>query len=373
VTLDEARAELGIDPSASPDEARRAYLRGIKTRKPETDPEGFRRLREAYERLTARATLVFGENPCEEDPFEEEREGASLGLESLAARLGDLPVATHLNERLALLREAAREFPAKAGLRWWLVEELDQAGRTWEILEVMREAGAAGLPGFLEARAARFPGSIDPADMACLDASPDPDVLALRARVHLEQSRPDEAVAALGEALDRLQELDGDEVRSVPAQLPRGILALETAGSTVDAWGLYKRLCAWLADTGDAALLELWNDDDPLRLLHELKGLDSSFPQELRQAAAMAALSEDTRPAVEAARRYAARDPEEAEAVLVLLAERPMLQDLYTSILQREPPAAKDAKWSQHLWAKALLYFFFGSIVLLLVSFWKSC
>ncbi|HEY0552623.1 MAG TPA: J domain-containing protein [Thermoanaerobaculia bacterium] len=370
MTLDEARAELGIDPSASSDEARRAYLRGVKTRKPETDPEGFRRLREAYERLTAGATLVFGEGPYEE---EEEEEDASLDLESLAARLRNLPVATHLNERLALLREGAREFPASAGLRWWLVEELDQAGRTWEILEVMREAGAAGLPGFLEARAVRFPASIDPADLARLDASPDPDILALRARVHLEQSRPDDAAAALAEALDRLWNLEADEYRSVPAQLPRGILALEAEGSTVDAWGLYKRLCVWLADTGDAALLELWNDNDPLRLLHELKGLDSSFPQELRQAAAMAVLSEDVRPAVEAARRYAARDPEEAEAVLILLAERPMLQDLYASILQRDPPAAKGAKWSQHLWAKALLYFFFGTTVMLLASLWKSC
>jgi hypothetical protein len=49
VNLDEALAELGIDRGATPDAAKRAYLRLLKTRKPEVDPDGFKRLREAYE------------------------------------------------------------------------------------------------------------------------------------------------------------------------------------------------------------------------------------------------------------------------------------------------------------------------------------
>jgi hypothetical protein len=53
MTLDEARRELGIDASATSDEARRAYLRGIKVRKPETDPDGFRRLREGCGRSSS--------------------------------------------------------------------------------------------------------------------------------------------------------------------------------------------------------------------------------------------------------------------------------------------------------------------------------
>jgi hypothetical protein len=53
VTLEEGLAELGIDASASREAARRAYLRGLKSRSPERDPDGFKRLRVAYELVGA--------------------------------------------------------------------------------------------------------------------------------------------------------------------------------------------------------------------------------------------------------------------------------------------------------------------------------
>ena len=57
MTLDEAIAELRIDRGTSADQARRAYLRLLKERKPEVDPDGFQRLREAYELL--RSSLAW--------------------------------------------------------------------------------------------------------------------------------------------------------------------------------------------------------------------------------------------------------------------------------------------------------------------------
>ena len=93
MTLADAIYELGIEPSATPDEARRAYLRGIKTRKPETDPEGFRRLREAYE-------LVAGalSNPAEETTpsleiewHAEHVDPATPELAALTAKMSTLP------------------------------------------------------------------------------------------------------------------------------------------------------------------------------------------------------------------------------------------------------------------------------------------
>ena len=49
MTLDEARVLLGVDASTSADEARRAYLRLVKQHRPEQDPAGFQRVREAYD------------------------------------------------------------------------------------------------------------------------------------------------------------------------------------------------------------------------------------------------------------------------------------------------------------------------------------
>lgn len=49
MTADEARKLLGVELGADKSTVRRAYLRLLKVHKPETDPEGFQRLREAYE------------------------------------------------------------------------------------------------------------------------------------------------------------------------------------------------------------------------------------------------------------------------------------------------------------------------------------
>ena len=57
MTLTDAWKELGVDPGADAETVRRAYLRLIKTRKPESDPAGFQRAREAYEIARASGDL----------------------------------------------------------------------------------------------------------------------------------------------------------------------------------------------------------------------------------------------------------------------------------------------------------------------------
>jgi hypothetical protein len=52
MTLEEARRQLNVPESATLEELRRAYLRGLKKYKPELDPAGFRNHREAYEFLS---------------------------------------------------------------------------------------------------------------------------------------------------------------------------------------------------------------------------------------------------------------------------------------------------------------------------------
>ncbi len=57
MAIEEALAVLGLGPDASGEQARRAYLGRIKAARPETDPEGFMRLREAFEVARAWARL----------------------------------------------------------------------------------------------------------------------------------------------------------------------------------------------------------------------------------------------------------------------------------------------------------------------------
>jgi|JI10StandDraft_1071094.scaffolds.fasta_scaffold34915_2 hypothetical protein len=51
MSFDEALKVLGIEVSAGEDGARRAYLRLIRVHKPDRDPQGFQRVREAYDRV----------------------------------------------------------------------------------------------------------------------------------------------------------------------------------------------------------------------------------------------------------------------------------------------------------------------------------
>jgi hypothetical protein len=47
----DAYAVLNVDRMADADEIRRAYFAAVREHSPERDPEGFRRVREAYDRL----------------------------------------------------------------------------------------------------------------------------------------------------------------------------------------------------------------------------------------------------------------------------------------------------------------------------------
>lgn len=56
----EALRVLGLDGTESERDAKRAYLRAVKANKPEQDPEGFARVREAYELIEGRMPLARG-------------------------------------------------------------------------------------------------------------------------------------------------------------------------------------------------------------------------------------------------------------------------------------------------------------------------
>jgi curved DNA-binding protein CbpA len=76
----DARETLGVGPAASDEEIRAAYLRLVKEHPPETSPERFERIRDAYEvlrdpRRRMRDMLFSGERLM---PLADALEGAPL-------------------------------------------------------------------------------------------------------------------------------------------------------------------------------------------------------------------------------------------------------------------------------------------------------
>jgi curved DNA-binding protein CbpA len=82
-------AVLGLEETADDEAVRAAYLAAVRRSPPDRDPEGFRRIREAYEALRDReqrlALRLFGPPPLENvaellDAFPAERRYVGPGL-----------------------------------------------------------------------------------------------------------------------------------------------------------------------------------------------------------------------------------------------------------------------------------------------------
>jgi hypothetical protein len=112
MTLDEARALLGVHADDDRTKVRRAYLRAIKEAPPERDPERFMLLREAYDLLRrqgpARAT------------------SPSSDLDQLFAAYAQAKTADEREARLADLKSRAPEDPRVERLEYSRAEEADR-------------------------------------------------------------------------------------------------------------------------------------------------------------------------------------------------------------------------------------------------------
>lgn len=123
--LEDALAELGIAPGATKAEIRKAYLRLVKTRPPETDPEGFQRLRAAYDALNdARAEESVAPPPGDARGAAETEEGPSAPAPLREARTRDTSAEAAFAEALA--PHVGRNWRRVARL---VVDEVDGATR----------------------------------------------------------------------------------------------------------------------------------------------------------------------------------------------------------------------------------------------------
>ena len=115
MTLDEARRELGIEPSATPEDTPARLSARNQDPQAGNGPRGVpavaRGVRDCDRRPRA-VTAIPGTAPRTR-----EEDGPSE-LAELAARLKGMAGEDRLEERLALLREGIQEHPASAGVRW---------------------------------------------------------------------------------------------------------------------------------------------------------------------------------------------------------------------------------------------------------------
>ncbi|RKG56523.1 hypothetical protein D7X30_23450 [Corallococcus sp. AB011P] len=162
----EALRELDVEADPGGDVVRRAYLRKLKTRKPEMDPEGFARLREAYETVLAHREGREGPR-TQAAPLEAAADNAPSAeppLDELESFLAELRALTPVDAA----RRAVEARPDAAEPRRWLVDALLEANRIPEAMAAYRDAYRQGHTEFLVELAECFPTFLEDAELPLL-------------------------------------------------------------------------------------------------------------------------------------------------------------------------------------------------------------
>lgn len=116
MTREEALRELGVPAGATAQSVRAAYMKLLRERKPDQDPAGFQRLREAYELLRAPSVVVESPEPT----FEK---GELHRILAMGGADAPSPMA-----KIRVLEAALKNSPDDLGLVAWLIRELFVAG-----------------------------------------------------------------------------------------------------------------------------------------------------------------------------------------------------------------------------------------------------
>ena len=317
MTLDDAWRELGLEPGADAETVRRAYLRLIKTRKPEQDPAGFQRAREAYEIAraggefqvleaqsvrrhaapvrppTAGAATADGPEPADS----EAEDRADVVFDGFSSAWASVPPHADQRQRLEIAREAVAVLPGDPRAHWLLVNTLSRLGPEIALAEALRAGWRAGWPEFLEALLLRLPDQATREEIDAAFASDDVTLRLAGAAVAARWDGPRAAQLVIDlckEAMEGTPDAKNDGVRDLPIErLLDVVLALHGAGALEPAEQAQSALRDCLHDTG----LELALVQGPLggvwTLAEEIGGLPHNFPQPLRATFARATRAGD--------------------------------------------------------------------------------
>jgi hypothetical protein len=312
VTPEEAFAELGIEPGAAADSARRAYLRLIKTRRPEADPAGFQRARQAYEVIRGLAELEgfaaesarrFGERAGADAPGAREPDdrGGAPARDGRSDAVDDafhgflraweaVPASANQHERLEIAFEAVSALPQDPRPYWLVVKTLSGWWPDDRVVEALRAGHRAGFPEFLEALLARFPGKALRWEVEAALASPHPS-LKLAGAVVGARWNPAAASALVVETCQSLQ--SAPDAGLPLASLLGVALALYEAGALAEAAAAHGALRTLVRERGIELALMQTALGGTWILAEEVSALPAELPQSLRMAFAAGARAGD--------------------------------------------------------------------------------
>jgi hypothetical protein len=252
VTFEEGLRVLSVDRQSTPEQARRAYLRLVKQHKPDRDPEGFKRVREAYEcvstilgfieqaeagSVTAPAAEANGERAVETGAQEAasneevvaEADGAEPAqalLEPYLTRIAALPRNDGGRGAIAIWKEAVRDHPDSVSARHYLYESYRTLRWRPEAAEVALEGYEHGMEFFAHQLLA-FHAKQAPPELMDRAASR-PELRALLPLAHVERGELAKAAEVM-EAL--LKEACGrDETAYVIPVVALQIIAFTASG-----------------------------------------------------------------------------------------------------------------------------------------------
>ena len=376
--LQEALRELGMDADPGDDTVRRAYLRKLKTRKPETDPEGFARLRAAYETVLAiregRAAprthaepFVAPVRTAEPSDAEATDVDSEDVLERFRAEFRALPADAPPEAPVEVARRAVEALPREEEPWRWLTSALFAANRLPEAVAAYRAAYRQGHLVFLLELVGNFPQELSDEDILVLAREAPVHFLWSLAEQLLEVGVP---VPAARCSLHALGRTEGRLPTPPPptSWFARLVLTLharsrpDLAVEVTQHYAAYLQVKVIAEDIGHRETASLW------RWAEELNALPKGFSQDVRTLLANAALAGGLTPTREDFLRLSGQAPEKTrEAADILRGQAPALASLLG--LPTQPPPDH---WSRELTfqsVKGVLLFVFVLLPVLLSSY----
>lgn len=327
MTYDEARKLLGLAPGDGGREVRRAYLRLLKVHRPERDPEGFKRLREALELLQTGAAW----EPSPPTEAEGEAPEPQLATSSLPDDLHTRLLALDDDaDKLRLVREAAHSEQTPSAYTLWF-ETADEVGDEDEARAALRAAVDRGHMELHETLRRRFPEALDERELEawCEESKHAPSAgWPQLASTLIERGRVGQAVEVGLSALARSVELPGVVEEWSSLDLALQLLSSEPLSAPL------RFARALLARSG------AFSSTDPMRftLLSELTRVADRMPELLVNEIARALRAHDPGQADNAIVLFGDSDRRAGRRMRVLLeAEAPALFQIYQNVLLPAP------------------------------------